>query len=577
MPWQKFRSECEKLAGELHDAKASVSLEIPPKEVDADLAFPCFSLAKQQKRNPFEIAKELEVKLAAKIKGRGLIREVKAAGPYVNFYINYNKFSPAVISEILRKKAKYGSDKKKKEMVLVEFPGPNTNKPLHLGHLRNMVLGTSVSNILQFLGSDVKNVDIINDRGVHICKSMLAYKEFGHEVEPDKKPDHFVGDFYVLFAKKLNGQEGVEQKLHQMLADWENGDKGVRALWKKMNSWAIDGFKTTYRRFGVRIDKPYYESEHYMDGKKIVTAGLKKHIFTKDEKDNIIIDLGEHGLGKRVLLRPDGTSLYLTQDLGLAVKRYQDFHMDKMIYVVGEEQKDHFRALFKIFEILGYSFAGNCHHLSYGMVNLPEGRMKSREGTVVDADDLMDELHAMAEKKLRERISQEKDGAGMNRAAGISEKQLRERAEKIGIGAIKYFLVKFDPAQPITYDPKASLEFEGDTGPYLQYTYARANSIIKKSKKKADPKPVFTEKIELELVKKLSQFSAAVEKSADEYKPNILASYLFELATIFNEFYHALRVVGDKAEGRRLALVQATMHVLGSSLQLLGMDALKEM
>lgn len=554
MSWQKFRGECERLVGKI---------EVPPKEAGADLAFPCFELARQQKRNPAGIAKELELQLAAKIKSKSnLVKEVKAVGPYVNFYINYNKFSPLVLGEILKQKERYGSGKKKKEVVLIEFPGPNTNKPLHLGHMRNMVLGSSVSNILRFIGYNMKNVDIINDRGVHICKSMLAYKEFGCGTKPDKKPDHFVGDFYVLFAKKLEDQEGTEQKLHQMLVDWENGNKDVRALWKKMNKWAIAGIKATYKRFGAHIDREYYESGHYLDGKKIVLGGLKKHIFTKDEDGNVIIDLGEHGMGKRVLLRPDGSSLYITQDLALAVKRYKDFRMDSMVHVVGEEQKDHFNALFKILEILGYKFAKNCYHLSYGMVKLPEGKMKSREGTVVDADDLMDELHAMAEKKLKER------------AAG---KQLKERAEKIGIGAIKYFLVKFDPVKPITYDPKASIEFEGDTGPYLQYTYARANSIIKKSKKKAAPKPVLTEKIELELVKKLSQFPEAVGKSADEYKPNILANYLFELATIFNEFYHSLRVVGAEKEAERLALVHATMHVLGNGLRLLGIDVLKEM
>lgn len=554
MSWEKFRAECGKLVSGM-----SGRVEIPPKETGADLAFPCFSLAKEHKRSPHEIAKELESKLSKK--KFVLIKGIKAAGPYVNFYINHEKFDPAVLDEIMKSGDIYGSGKKKKETILIEFPGPNTNKPLHLGHMRNMVLGTSVSNILKFAGFGVKNVDIINDRGVHICKSMMAYKEFGGG-EPDKKPDHFVGDFYVLFAKKLEGQESAEKKLREILVDWENGDKQVRALWKKMNGWAISGIKETYKRFGVYTDKAYFESDHYLKGKEIVMDGLRKNIFTKDEEGNIIIDLGDSGLGKRVLLRSDGTSIYITQDMALAVERFKDFKMDKMIYVVGEEQKDHFRALFKIFEILGYKFAKGCYHLSYGMVNLPEGKMKSREGNVVDADDLMDEMHRIAEEKIKERDSE------------ISGKQLASRAEKIGLGAIKYFIAKFDPVRPITYDPKASIDFEGDTGPYLQYTYARANSIMEKSGKKPKAGALAEGN---EIIKKLSQFPSIIEKASEEFKPNLLANYLFDLATLFNEFYHSVRVVGHDHEEEKLALVSAVMQVLENGLKLLGIDVLKEM
>jgi len=550
--FSQFRKECAKIIGVSENA-----LETPPKGMTTDLAFPCFNLAKEQRKNPMEIAKELENKL----KGKRLkfIKEIKASGPYLNFFIDYEKFSPLVAGDVLKQKDKYGSGSKK-ETIVIEFPGPNTNKPLHLGHLRNMTLGISLSNILKFSGYDVKNVDIINDRGVHICKSMMAYKEFGNGSEPDKKPDHFVGDFYVLFAKKLESLEDTQQKIRQMLVDWENGDKETRALWKKMNNWAVSGFKQTYERFGVNVDKAYYESEHYLEGKKIVTDGLKKHIFTKDAEGNIIVDLEERGLGKRVLLRGDGTTLYITQDIVLALKRYNDFHMDRMVYVVGEEQRDHFKALFSVFEILGYKFAKKCYHLSYGMVNLPEGRMKSREGTAVDADNLMDELRNIAMDKIKER-------------GGDDEK----KAEKIGLSAIKYFIVKFDPDKTITYDPKASLEFEGDTGPYIQYTYARANSIMQKSTAKISTKPLFTERIELDIIRKISQFSDMVEKSAGEYRPNILAAYVFELATLFNEFYHSLKVVGEPQESNRLALVAAVMQVIENGTRLLGIDVLKEM
>lgn len=554
MTWEKFRTECAKLIG-VHFSL----LEVPPNEVDADLAFPCFSLAKEQRKNPFEIAKELEA-VAGK-KKMTLVKGVKAVGPYVNFYIDYAKFSPALINEIISEKEKYGPGSKKKEKIVIESPGPNTNKPLHLGHVRNIVLGSSLANIYDFLGYDVKRVDIINDRGVHICKSMLAYEKLGNGKEPDKKTDHFVGDYYVLFAKKLEGQPGTEEELRKMLIDWESGDKKIMELWKKMNDWAISGFKQTYKRLGMHIDKEYYESEHYKDGKDIVMKGLNAKIFKKDNEGNIIIDLED--LGKRTLLRADGTSVYITQDMALVVKRYNEFHMDKMIYVVAEEQTDHFNALFKILEILGYPFAKNCYHLSYGMVNLPEGKMKSREGTVVDADDLMDEMHNMAENKIRER--------------NPNEKEIKERAEKIGMAALKYFIVKFDPNKPITYDPSASIEFEGDTGPYLQYTYARANSIKKKSKKNIAKSPVFSQKIEFDMIRKMSQFHEIVDKSAKDYKPNILANYLFELASMFNEFYHSAKVVGEKEEPDRLALVTAVMQVIKNGTKLLGIDTINEM
>src|SRR3989344_2531895 len=306
-----------------------------------------------------------------------------------------------LIKEIRGKAARYGSSELGKEAVVaVESPGPNTNKPLHLGHIRNMLLGSSIANIHEFAGYDVVRVDIINDRGVHICKSMLAYKDFGHG-DPDKKGDHFVGDFYVRFARELEGKPGTDERLRRMLVDWEEGDPEVRALWKKMNGWAIAGIKDTYKRFGMKIDKIYYESDHYSDGKNIVMKGIKDSVFKKDGDGNIIIDMED--LGKRTLLREDGTSVYITQDLALAEKRYKELKMKKMIYVVGEEQADHFRVLFRLLEILKYPFAKDCYHLSYGMVNLPEGRMKSREGIVVDADALMDEMHELAAEKIRER------------------------------------------------------------------------------------------------------------------------------------------------------------------------------
>jgi arginyl-tRNA synthetase len=553
MGFELFRKDVEKLVGKDH----SRLLEIP-KDDQADLALPCFVFSKELRKAPQEIAKELERKISSK-KLPPLVREVKAVGPYLNFFMNSEKFGELVLKEVRKSGNKYGSGKKKKTKIVVEFPGPNTNKPLHLGHMRNMILGTSMSNIFHFLGNKVTNVDIVNDRGVHICKSMLAYKYFGNEKEPNKKPDHFVGDFYVLFAKQLEGHEGTEEELRKMLLDWENGEKDVRALWKKMNKWALDGFKETYKRLGVKIDKTYFESDHYRDGKAVVLAGVKKKVF-KEEDGNVVIDLEDAGLGKRVLLRRDGTSVYITQDIALAIKRYKELKMNRMIYVVGEEQKDHFRALFKILEILGYPFAKNCFHLWYGLVNLPEGKMKSREGTVVDADDLMDEMHSLAKEKIKEQ-----------------GKDVDRRAEKIGLAAIKYFIAKYDPQRPIMYDPKASLDFEGDTGPYILYTYARANSILEKSAKKPSLKPRLDGRLEFGIAKKMSHFPSVVEKAADEHKPNLVANYVFELATLFNEFYHATRVIGSEKEADKLALVRSVMTVIENGLALLGIDVVEEM
>ncbi len=550
--FSEFRKACKKLVPEYAHL-----LELPPEGI-ADLALPCFALAKEHKRSPADIAKDLAA--AIKIPRGSLVKKIEASGPYVNFFLDYPAFSPAVLKAA--GKAAYGKGKKRKEKVMIESPGPNTNKPLHLGHIRNAVLGTAVSNIFEFSGCRTIKVDIINDRGVHICKSMLAYEKLGNGKLPDKKPDHFVGDFYVLFARELENNPGTEEELREMLVMWEKNDKKVRALWKKMNSWVLSGFRDTYKRLGIRIDKPYYESDHYLEGKKVALAGLKSGVFKKDHDGNIIVDLENHGLGKRVLLRPDGTTVYLTQDLALDKKRYKEFKMDKMIHVVGAEQVEHFRALFKVFEILGYPFAGGCYHLAYGMVNLPEGKMKSREGTVVDADGLMNETHALAEEELRKRDP------------SIGKKELDARAEKIAMAAIKYYMLKFDAMKTITYDPKKSLEFEGDTGPYILYTYARCRSITKRSKMKLKIGALGSE--EERLIKKLSMLAEAVHASS-EYKPHVMAAYAFDLAALFNEYYHSVKVIGSEKEKERLALVAAVSNVLKSCMALLGIETLEKM
>lgn len=551
-----FRREVEKIVGK----KYASLIEEPPRNINADLALPCFSLSKR----PSEKAKELAKNFAQSMDKTSLVGGVSSSGPYVNFNICSVVLMPLVLKEVLRKKNKYGAGKKKKEKILIESPGPNTNKPLHLGHIRNMVLGNSIANVLDFLGFKTFKVDIINDRGVHICKSMLAYKKFGRGKRPDKKPDHFVGDFYILFSKELAGKPETEEEIRQMLVDWEAGDKKTVALWKKMNSWALSGFKQTYKKMGVHIDKPYYESDHYLRGKALVLDGLKKNIFSKDPDGNIIADMEKDGPGKRVLLRKDGTTLYITQDVSLAEKRYRDFHMSKMIYVVGVEQVEHFRALFKIFEMLSYPFAKNCYHLAYGMVNLPEGKMKSREGTVVDADNLMDEMIELAKEAIKKH------------EPNIPKKELESRAEKIGLAAIKFFILKFDALKTMLYDPKKSLSFEGDTGPYLQYTYARARSILRKSRKTPKIGKKYTKK-EDEIVKLISKFPVVVEAAARDYKPNHIANYSHELAMLFNEYYHETKIIGSREEEARLALVSAVAQTLRNALALMGIEVMEKM
>ncbi|MBN2422889.1 arginine--tRNA ligase [Candidatus Woesearchaeota archaeon] len=541
------------------------SLEIPPSQNMGDYAFPCFSLAKELKKSPNLIAKELK----EKIHPDNNISETMVIGPYLNFSINKQALTKETLNEVFSKKQDYGKGAKKKYTVMIESPGPNTNKPLHLGHVRNMVLGNSLINLFNFCGYNTVRVDIINDRGIHICKSMLAYQKYGENKEPDKKTDHFVGDYYVLYGKKLKKLPRLEEQARKMLLDWENQDKKVRALWKKMNNWAIDGFRETYKRYGVKIDKPYPESEHYTKGKKTVLNGLKKRIFKSDEDKNIIADLEKYGLGKKVILRADGTSIYITQDMVLAKLRYQDYKMDKMIYIVGNEQIYHFKVLFKIFELLNYHFAKDCYHLAYGMIYLPEGKMKSREGTVVDADNLADEMHEIAKKEIKARYRK------------LMGKELEERSENIAMGAIKFYILKYDPMKDFTYNPEESISFEGETGPYLQYTHARINSILEKHEEQITNKIDFSllKEEEQALVKYLSGFSQIIEKSAKEYKPSLLCRYLLDLAQSFNNYYHRYKVIQEnkEIEKARILLIYCVKTVLKTGLNILGIEAVERM
>lgn len=553
------KSEVVKLlarASNLKESEVSEILEVPPNPELGDYALPCFRLAAKLKKDPKIIAKEI----SDKINSNKLVKEAKAVGPYLNIFLN----EVMLAQQIMEGRPK---QKKKNKTIVIEFISPNTNKPLHLGHLRNAALGDSVSRIFEALGYKIVRACLNSDRGVHICKSMLAYERWGDNKTPASekiKSDHFVGDYYVLFAKRAAENPKLEEEAQEMLQKWEAGDKKTRALWKKMDGWAKAGFSETYKTLGIKFGKFYNESENYDIGKDIVLQNYEKGIFVKDEKGNIIADLSKYNLPNKVVLRADGTAVYVTQDLYLAERKWSEFRPAKSIYVVASEQNLHFQQLFAILDILN-SKIGDVYHLSYGMVYLPEGRMKSREGTVVDADDLIENVKDAAKLEIEARHDHE-----------FSDKKMDGLAMKIALGAIKYYLLKFDAKSSITFDPKKSISLEGDTGPYLQYALVRAKKIIEKAGKagKADYKLLKT-KEEVALVKKITNFSAAVEKSAQQYSPHILAIYCRELSDLFNSFYEACPVIAAESEGlrnMRLKLVQAFAQVLRNALFLLGID-----
>jgi arginyl-tRNA synthetase len=539
-------------------------IEIPPSHEMGDYAFPCFFLAGRLKASPQTIAIKIRENIQNYPKD---FEDIQTSGPYINFFLDRKTMALNLIKEIKSIGEKYGKSNSTNQNTMVEFPSPNTNKPLHLGHLRNMTIGESVSRMLEFSGDKVIRANLNNDRGIHICKSMAAYEFYGKGKTPkteNKKSDHFVGDFYVMFNKNEKTNEKMEKESHDLLLKWENGDKEVVKLWTMMNKWALDGFKQTYSRFGIKHDVEFFESEIYKSGKEIVEKGLKDKILVKKEDGAIVADLSKEGLGEKVLLRADGTSIYMTQDLYLAKLKYDQYKLNKSIYVVGNEQDYHFQVLFTILKKLGFNFSG-LHHLSYGMVNLPEGRMKSREGTVVDADDLIDEVQTLVKKELQSRDK-------------MSSKLLQERSLKIALAAIKYILLRVDTKKDMIFNPKESIDFEGDTGPYILYSYARACSILKKLKKPAKPLPLEEmEDKEIVLVKKLSEFKDILAKSLKELNPSLMANYTYQLSQIFNEFYHECPVINSPKEAFRIDLVVAFKQILKTSLYLLGIEPLEKM
>jgi arginyl-tRNA synthetase len=477
------------------------------------------------------------------------------------------------------------------ETILVEYSSPNTNKPLHLGHIRNNLLGYSLYRILSASGHKVIKTNIVNDRGIHICKSMLAWQKFGKRETPESsgiKGDHLVGKYYVLFEKEYKAQieklvqEGVSEtearnsaglmkEIREMLLKWESGDKEVIDLWKMMNSWVYAGFDDTYRKLGVDFDRIYYESDTYKIGKELVLSALNQNILYRNGDNSIWADLTADGLDQKLLLRSDGTAVYMTQDLGTAVDRFKEYEFDKNIYVVGNEQNYHFQVLKAVLKRMGYKWADGLIHFSYGMVELPEGRMKSREGTVVDADDLIDEMHETARKVSLE----------LGKLSDFSDREKEDIFRKIGLGALKYYILKVDPRKNMTFNPEESIDFNGNTGPFIQYTYARIKSVLRKAEltgiqeRISDMPLIKTLAKELELIKLLRKFSETVLAAASEYSPALIANYCYDLAREYNQFYHDYTILGESdyaIRDFRLVLSRVTSEVLSTGMWLLGIE-----
>ena len=548
-----------------------ITMEVPPDPQLGDLGFPLFTFAKLLRLAPAKIAAELQPRLAAipQLQGKG---EVKAVGPYINVFLPKGDIAAHILETIFNQNDDYGKTSSLAgKKIMVEFSSPNTNKPLHLGHLRNDAIGESLSRILTFSGAEVYKTNIINDRGVHICKSMLAYRLFGNGIDPVKegiKPDKFVGDMYVRFHKYSKEHPEAEEEAQALLRKWEAGDPETLELWTLMNGWALQGIQQTYKRTGVSFDKLFFESQVYRKGRAEILEGLERGVFYKDEDNSVWIDLAPIGLDKKVLLRGDGTALYITQDIGLAITRHGEWPFDKLIYVVGNEQIYHFKVLFYVLKQLGYEWYTGLHHLAYGMVNLPEGKMKSREGTVVDADDLITDLKNGALEEIAAK--------GREEAVGNPE----EVAEKVALGALHYFLLQVDSAKDMLFNTKESLSFNGNTGPYIQYMGARISSILRKADtdegkqaKTGTVKPeLLNSAAEWELLKKLEEFPAHIDKAAAQYTPAVISGYLYDVCKLFSKFYHDCPILAAEnpdVAATRLALARAVRTVLKNATQLI--------
>lgn len=564
------------------------SLQKTKKEFEGHLTLVVFPFLKISKKSPEQTAQEIGEWLKANTTEIAEFNVIKG-------FLNLSIATPVWIEQLndIHTTTNYGlrTADANSPLVMIEYSSPNTNKPLHLGHVRNNLLGFALSEVMKANGNRVVKTNIVNDRGIHICKSMLAWQKWGNGETPEsssKKGDHLVGDYYVLFdkhykaeladlkAKGLSDKEAeAESRLmgeaREMLRKWEAGDIEVVALWEKMNAWVYAGFDETYKRLGVDFDKIYYESQTYLDGKDTVMEGLKKGVFYQKEDGSVWADLTAEGLDHKLLLRSDGTSVYMTQDIGTAKLRFDDYPINKMIYVVGNEQNYHFQVLPILLDKLGFEFGKGLVHFSYGMVELPEGKMKSREGTVVDADDLIDEMISTAKETSQE----------LGKLDGLSDEEINNISRIVGMGALKYFILKVDPKKNMTFNPKESIDFNGNTGPFIQYTHARIQSVIRKAAEQQIGIPVslpanvaLTVKEE-NMIQLIADYAPIVKQAGDEYNPALIANYIYDLVKEYNQFYHDYPILKEEntdLKGFRLMLSEEVAKIVKSSMSLLGIE-----
>ena len=557
-------------------------------EFEGNITLVVFPFVKLARKAPAQIATEIGEWLTAN--GEGLVAKFNAVQGFLNLVIDDAFWIRQL--QAIDTDANYGQQPDRQQLMMVEYSSPNTNKPLHLGHVRNNLLGYSIARIQEANGWKVVKTNIVNDRGIHICKSMLAWLKYGNGETPEssgKKGDHLIGDYYVRFDKEYKTQiaelmaAGKDEETakreaplmleaQEMLRKWEANDPEVRALWAQMNSWVYAGFDETYQRMGVSFDKIYYESNTYLEGKSEVEKGLASGAFYRREDGSVWADLTKDGLDEKLLLRSDGTSVYMTQDIGTAKLRFQDYPIDKMVYVVGNEQEYHFKVLSILLDRLGFPFGKELVHFSYGMVELPNGKMKSREGTVVDADDLMDKMVEDAKEISKDKV---------NTLQGITEEEANEIARKVGLGALKYFILKVDPRKNMLFNPAESIDFNGNTGPFIQYTYARIQSVLRKAESQWTlGSLVSLDQKELALIQRLCEYPAIVRNAGENFSPAVICNYAYDLACDFNSFYHDLSILNEPDANKRalrLLLAKNVAKVIQSALGLLGIEVPERM
>ena len=566
-----------------------LQLQKTRSEFEGNLTLVVFPFVKAAKKSPEQTAQEIGEYLQQNCSAVEKFNVVKG---FLNLSVGDGAWTELLSA--IDKDDNFGMKKATEDspLVMIEYSSPNTNKPLHLGHVRNNLLGWSLAQIMEANGNKVVKTNIVNDRGIHICKSMLAWLKWGNGETPEtsgKKGDHLIGDYYVAFDKHYRDEikelvaQGMDEEkakqeaplikeAHEMLVKWEQNDPEVRALWEKMNSWVYAGFDETYKKMGVSFDKIYYESQTYLKGKDKVEEGLAKGLFERHEDNSVWADLTNEGLDQKLLLRSDGTSVYMTQDIGTAEMRFQDFPIDKMIYVVGNEQNYHFQVLSILLDRLGFKWGKELTHFSYGMVELPNGKMKSREGTVVDADDLMQLMVEDAYKTSME----------LGKFDDMTEEERREIARIVGMGALKYFILKVDARKNMLFNPEESIDFNGNTGPFIQYTYARIRSILRKAGNDIQSSTfnIQLNEKEVELIQKMNEFGAAVEQAGKDYSPSGIANYCYELTKVFNQFYHDYSILNEPDEQKklfRLVLAKNVAKIIKNAMSLLGIEVPERM